>query len=191
MNTINFNIRSFLLLALCLCFFVGNAQEETILKDIQQQQVLQQYGIINQNPGTQVNQAFISQVGEANIALITQENASFSYSNIAVINQNGSFNQASIDQQGMGNEIDLKQSGDGNKAIIVTDGDLMNLVTSQFGNENTVSQDVSGSGVTYTILQYGSNNTIEQRGDEFSSGYSIIQFGNNMNITVDRQSFIK
>ncbi|GGE97081.1 hypothetical protein [Hymenobacter cavernae] len=89
----------------------------------------------NYTAGNQ-NQAFILQVGQYNLADITQTGAG----NTTSVSQNGSFNQAELNVTGTNNDIDVMQNGERNKVLGTVSANDRQYQVTQTGNDNVLTQ---------------------------------------------------
>ena len=147
-------------------------------------------------PEIRGNEAFISQLGQANSADVDQKqpvanDGNFTQvdqigslnevvttqtggANRARISQDGSANVADLVQQGSNNSLDLTQIGIGNRFDMTQTGDSV-IVSGQLGNSNTISAPMVGQGVSGVLNEVGNNNSIV-----VAPGYS----GSPINVTV-------
>ncbi|WP_019948358.1 hypothetical protein [Hymenobacter aerophilus] len=113
------------------------------------------------NPGTEVNQAYIVQVG--------------------------SFNTASLTQNGSGNTTIINQKGDDNKATSNVNGNNNVVDLNQIGNRNRIVRDVATDGREVFILQKGDDLRINQTSTQATAPprYSIEMIGTSMQISIE------
>ncbi len=112
------------------------------------------------NPGATANQAFITQVGFFNEALLTQK---------------GSGNTTTINQLGRGNQATSKVEGDGNTTRL-----------NQIGNDNRLVRDVATNQTDFKLTQLGNNNQLRQTGTESLAPprYEVEMRGNGIQLSI-------
>ncbi|MVN75975.1 hypothetical protein GO988_06530 [Hymenobacter sp. HMF4947] len=121
----------------------------------------------------QANQAYIVQVGAANLLDLEQ----VGNANRANYTQTGNANQSILSQTGNANALDGSLTGNQNAVTL-----------RQQGSSNEITSEVAASNRQYNLSQIGNNNSITQRETTPTDqrGYSIEQRGNNMHITVEQ-----
>ncbi|RFP66019.1 hypothetical protein D0N36_06000 [Hymenobacter lapidiphilus] len=112
------------------------------------------------NPGTLLNQAYITQVG---------------FSNEAYLTQNGSGNTTTINQKGYGNKATREVTGDNNKTLL-----------NQIGNKNTIDVSETRSGTDLKVLQLGNKNELRQANSESlpPARYEVEMLGNGIKLSI-------
>jgi hypothetical protein len=126
------------------------------------------------------NEASITQLnGDENEATVVQEPGDGvpGQNNLAVIVQNGSFNQTTIQQSGKNNRAGIKLVGDNN-----------GIELQQTGSGNEYLLDFTGSGLgsssgTHQVSQTGSNNRLVQLG-EGRMPFNVRQRGDGMRMVI-------
>ena len=114
--------------------------------------------------------------------------------NVAVVNQQGNFNEARIDQAGESNVAVMVQRGNFNSSAVTQEGrnnaygsflrgNYNSTEVLQRGDNNTYSLNFWGNNLSHTFEQIGSNNTAAQVGVGYRP-FGIEQRGSGMNITI-------
>lgn len=137
------------------------------------------------------NQAYIAQVGEANILGLSQMGGN----NRLYVAQNGSGNAAAYSQEGQNNSTSITQNGTQNRihgvkngSDLVLAGDNNTMKITQTGDNNTVKGDVRESNRTYEIRQYGRDNTLTQVESTLQTpkGYTVEMRGQGINLSIEQ-----
>ena len=141
--------------------FLGNVQN---LSDIAQQGNTNKATTIQNNPGIDANQAYITQAGSQNEAYLRQDGSG----NSTQIRQDGSYNTAKSGVTGNNNKTTLLQQGDNNllERDILTTVNNTDITLKQIGNNNALTQratdtalppkyevEMRGNGIKLTIEQ--------------------------------------
>ena len=122
------------------------------------------------------NEASITQLnGDENEATVVQEpgDGVLGQNNLAVIVQNGSFNQTTVQQSGKNNRAGIKLVGDNNGIELEQTGDgheyLLDFTGSDLGDSSSSTHQVSQLGSNNRLVQVGEGRmpfNVQQRGDE-------------------------
>ncbi|AMJ67445.1 hypothetical protein [Hymenobacter sp. PAMC 26628] len=138
--------------------------------------------IDQQSLSTLSNQAYVVQVGAANVVGLAQAGA-----NSAYVSQNGTGNTTSFTQDGQGNTSAIMQKGTANKLTGLVKGDNNTVNVTQDGQGNTVESKIQESNRAYEIKQYGTNNTLKQlESTTQAKGYGVEMRGNGINLTIEQ-----
>jgi Curlin associated repeat len=127
---------------------------------------------------------FVTQIGDASRADVTQQNAD----SFARIVQDGAQNEADLDQTGPAtHRAQIVQDGDGNRAAAAQDGDgSTELSLAQEGNVNSAvllqREQSATEQTTAAILQRGNGNTIILAQDGSDNAAELDQLGNDNTI---------
>ncbi|MCA8829460.1 hypothetical protein [Hymenobacter pini] len=133
------------------------------------------------------NLAILLQNGDDNRATATQYNTGGAV-NQAYIVQVGNYNLADVTQEGRGNTATVSQDGNRNQARLTVDGNDNTIAITQDGNRNVVQGTVEADSRRYQIAQYGNNNTLTQLENSAASpqGYSIEMRGQGIRLSVEQ-----
>lgn len=130
------------------------------------------------------NQAYVAQVGAANVLGLVQVGGG----NVATMEQNGTDNRADLTQNGQGNASALTQKGAGNRltGLVVGNGNALNI--HQDGNGNRVDSEIHQNKQAYTINQYGTGNALKQVESTIQAtpGYTVEMRGSGINLTIEQ-----
>ena len=144
-----------------------------------------------QNPSTPINQAYVVQVGTANVLGLTQTGSR----NSAFVLQNGSGNRAGYTQDGQNNSTTITQNGSQNKiqgvqgeADLLLEGNNNTMKITQKGDYNTVEGKIRENNRKYEITQYGSENKLIQVESTMQApmGYNVEMRGRGINLTIEQ-----
>jgi minor curlin subunit len=147
--------------------------------------------IDQQNLAAVPNQAYVAQIGEANILNTVQ----FGSNNRLLVNQNGGSNTAGYTQNGKNNATAITQNGFQNKiqgetagTDFLLDGDNNTTKITQLGDNNVVKGQVRENNRIYEIRQQGSNNTLTQieSSAQAPKGYTVEMRGQGINLTIEQ-----
>jgi minor curlin subunit len=131
----------------------------------------------------QERSAHIAQIGDANVATITQTAANAR----AVVQQDGGRNSARVDQTGTSREsAELIQAGDANQATATQSGSGGSAITiAQSGARNvaTATQQAAGALNSAAISQTGNDNRVALAQDGGDNQAELSQSGNDNAIT--------
>lgn len=128
-----------------------------------------------------INTAFIEQIGDKNTAYILQAGIN----NSVRVHQTGTANKAELKFFGTGNMSEVLQEGDYNDYSLEQMGDEAEFSVEQSGFNNILHQKFSGDKLKFIISQSGSNNEILQlENSESTRGYSIFQKGTGMKLYI-------
>ncbi|MDP4205222.1 MAG: hypothetical protein Q8859_04435, partial [Bacteroidota bacterium] len=114
--------------------------------------------VLPEMPETPGSVAMINQDGKDNEATIDQNAYKFGFCltpNFASIYQDGDYNEATIEQEGAGNKACVVQLEDGNKADVEQEGKNNLANVTQTGEYTFANIEQEGIGNTATILQVG------------------------------------
>ncbi|WP_426490975.1 hypothetical protein [Hymenobacter sp. 102] len=133
------------------------------------------------------NLAILLQNGNDNRATATQYNTGGAV-NQAYIVQVGNYNLADVTQDGAGNTATVGQNGNRNQARLTVDGNDNAIAITQEGNRNVVQGTVEADARRYQIAQYGNGNTLTQLENSTASpqGYSIEMRGQGIRLSVEQ-----
>ena len=149
--------------------------------------------IDQQNLAATPNQAYVAQIGEANVLNTVQ----FGSNNRLFVNQNGGGNNADYTQNGRNNATTITQNGFQNKVQgeatgtdFLLDGDNNTMKITQLGDNNVVRGQVRENNRIYEIRQQGSNNTLTQieSSAQTPKGYTVEMRGQGINLTIEQGS---
>ncbi len=132
----------------------------------------------------QGNQAYVVQVGVANILGVNQIGGE----NKAYVTQRGVDNRTSFTQDGQSNTSTITQQGTSNRLTGVVDGDRNEVNVHQDGANNQINGEIRQDGRTYNIKQYGIGNTLNQleSTNQVNRGYNVEMRGNGINLTIQQ-----
>lgn len=100
------------------------------------------------------------------------------YPNLTQLIQQGQINEIRATQQGVANTILVNQYGIGNQSEIHESGDFISTTVVQWGENNSVVQELGHSNTTYRIIQRGHGHEIIDAGfTPTNPGYTITQSG--------------
>ncbi|UOQ98232.1 hypothetical protein MUN81_01765 [Hymenobacter sp. 5317J-9] len=151
--------------------------------------------IDQQTLSNNANQAYVAQIGEANVLRLTQLGGG----NLLLVTQNGNGNQAGYTQGGQNNATNITQNGTQNKvqgvdgrANLLLEGDNNTMKITQNGNNNTVQGEVRENNRNYDIRQYGSDNTLTQieTTTQTPKGYTVEMRGQGINLTIEQSKVV-
>ncbi len=171
------------LVILLFCFFFSlNASGQVQSAPVLSQPSLQ---LLEEELLTETNQSIVEQQGVDNSVSVLQRQAGLE-ANLAEVMQNGNFNSAILQQQGSGNQAAVLQNGLNNsyELNLTGEGNIIGVV--QNGNENSVLQNLEGvRNLEIEILQEGNENEIIQELNGNSNmGFQIIQSGNGLKAVI-------
>lgn len=147
--------------------------------------------IDQQSLSSNANQAYVAQVGTANVLGLSQKGSN----NSLYINQNGGNNHTDFTQNGRNNATTINQNGSQNRVEgvnkgtdMLVEGDNNTLKITQSGEYNTVRSEIRESKRSYEIRQYGYDNTLTQVESTQSTpvGYSVEMRGRGINLTIEQ-----
>ena len=147
--------------------------------------------IDQQNLATLANQAYVVQIGEANVLNTIQ----FGNNNRLFANQIGNGNRAGYTQDGQNNSTTITQNGSQNKvqgvqgeADLLLEGNNNNMKITQKGDYNTVEGKIRENNRKYEITQYGSENKLIQVESTMQApmGYNVEMRGRGINLTIEQ-----
>lgn len=147
--------------------------------------------IDQQSLTTTANQAYVAQVGEANIIGLSQLGGN----NRLYVTQTGNDNRAGYTQSGQNNSTTITQNGSQNKiqglrdkADMVLEGNGNTMKITQTGDNNTVKGEVRESNRNYEIRQYGHDNSLTQVESTMQTpkGYTVEMRGQGINLTIEQ-----
>lgn len=141
-----------------------------------------------QGLATPVNQAYMAQVGTANVLGVNQTGSG----NSAYVSQNGSGNQLDFTQDGRGNSSTLTQRGSANQLKGMVDGNNNEVNIRQDGSNNVVNSEIREDRRTYNITQQGYGNTLNQveSTSQTPQGYNVEMRGNGIRLTIEQSRVI-
>ena len=151
--------------------------------------------IDQQNLAATANQAYVAQIGQANVLTAGQ----FGSNNQLVANQIGAGNSAGYTQDGKNNVTTIMQNGSQNTIAgtaegtdFLLEGDNNQMRITQSGNNNVVKGQVRESNRVYEIRQQGNNNSLTQIESSMQTpkGYTVEMRGQGINLTIE-QGMIK
>ena len=173
----------------------------TTLTNVQNVTGLLQSGIRNtaridqQNLATVVNQAYVAQIGTANVLNSVQLGSN----NRLFVNQTGSNNQAGYIQDGQNNSTTIAQNGSQNKvqgiqggADLLLEGNNNTMKITQKGDFNTVEGKIQESNRKYEIIQHGYENKLIQVESTMQTpvGYTVEMRGRGINMTIEQSKVV-
>jgi minor curlin subunit len=151
--------------------------------------------IDQQTLASPANQAYVAQIGEANILGLSQVGGN----NRLYVIQNGNGNNAGYTQNGQNNSTTITQNGSQNKiggvaagSNMVLEGDNTTMKITQNGDNNVVKGDVRESNRNYEIIQSGRDNTLTQIESTMQTpkGYTVEMRGQGINITIEQSKVL-
>lgn len=141
------------------------------------------------------NQAYVAQVGDANILGLSQLGGN----NRLYVTQTGNGNRAGYTQDGQNNATTITQNGSQNKVQGVRGGDNMllegdnnTMKITQSGDNNTVKSEVRENNRNYEIRQYGRDNSLTQIESTMQTpkGYTVEMRGQGINLTIEQSKVV-
>jgi minor curlin subunit len=147
--------------------------------------------IDQQNLGVQANQAYVAQVGTANVLGLSQTGSN----NALSATQNGISNNLGFTQNGRNNSTAILQNGNnnslqgvGSNTDFLLEGNDNKLRITQQGDNNTVKGEIRENNRNYEIRQYGSENKLVQIESTQSTpvGYTVEMRGRGINLTIEQ-----
>jgi minor curlin subunit len=130
------------------------------------------------------NQAYVAQVGAANVLGLVQTGGG----NAVAVSQSGTSNQTDLMQNGHRNTSALIQKGDNNRLTGLVDGNDNELTVRQDGSNNKVDSEIRQNNKAYTINQYGNSNALKQVEStaQVTPGYTVEMRGTGINLTIEQ-----
>lgn len=131
------------------------------------------------------NLAKLVQLGDFNKARAEQNNSG-TIVNQAYITQVGFSNEATLAQKGSGNTTTINQFGQGNQATSKVSGDNNTTNLNQIGNDNRLVRDVTTDQTDFKLTQLGNNNQLRQTGTESLAPprYEVEMRGNGIQLSI-------
>lgn len=151
--------------------------------------------IEQQSLSNTANQAYMAQVGEANILGLSQ----FGSNNRLFVNQTGNNNHAGYIQDGQNNSTTIAQDGSQNKVQgiqggtdLLLEGNNNTMKITQKGDFNTVEGKIQESNRKYEIIQHGSENKLIQVESTMQTpmGYTVEMRGRGINMTIEQSKVV-
>lgn len=144
---------------------------------------------ISQRRGSNRTFAAVSQLGDDNVAVISQDSASA----YAAIAQAGDENSASVTQSGSANNTALiSQRGDGNQADVAQTSGFIGHVAAiqQTGYRNSISLNQGGEDNSAILTQDGDDNSMSVSQTSSGNALTWAQAGSNLggSVTMDGES---
>ena len=150
--------------------------QETVTNDAYIDQLVGD-NTISLNRAIQVNDIILLQTGHSNIAEISQRQGSAG-GNLALLRQQGAFEQIILTQIGSNNLVNFQQNGRNNIINVTQQGNFISSTVVQSGFENSVLQELGSNHKNYTIIQRGNNwEFIDIGFSPNNPGYTIEQIG--------------
>ncbi|OWP62947.1 hypothetical protein CDA63_11210 [Hymenobacter amundsenii] len=131
------------------------------------------------------NLAKLVQLGNLNKAQAQQDNPG-NIANQAYITQVGLSNEAVLVQKGSGNTTTINQFGQRNQATSKVSGDNNTTKLNQIGNDNRLVRDVATNQTDFKLTQLGNNNQLRQTGTESLAPprYEVEMRGNGIQLSI-------
>ena len=132
---------------------------------------------IGQNIVIEVNDVFLFQTGHLNTVDVTQRQGA-NGGNLALLQQQGAFEQIILIQNGSNNQVNFQQYGRSNNINVNQRGNFISTNITQSGEENSVVLELGHNNQNYTITQHGNNwGVIDIGFSPDNPGYTIEQTG--------------